>query len=239
MLSCCVPNITYIERWRLKMFGFVEHVSLTEPLGRLEDSRSWYKSYMLAFCSCVLFHWASATTLPAFWPLLTSRTFSPFTNLFIFDLLSILSFWALLFFLSLPSLSSFSVAFFHLSGMLPSPFSQGCYGDVIFFYIYIYILGASSNVFFRPLLVFLLSFVSDWLLFYAEDAAIVLPRRAEAVCIYWFCLSLKEPMGGCGWAEDRQVSFWSFLWCRLNTLITSTLYSPSSHFSPFLCLAPI
>lgn len=97
--------------------------------------------------------------------------------LFIFDLLSDLLLspsLGALFSLSPFSLLFLSFFFLHFSGMLPSPFSQSCYGDVSFFYI----PGASSNVFFfLPLLVFLLSFVSDWLLFYAVDAATVLPRR--------------------------------------------------------------
>lgn len=86
--------------------------------------------------------------------------------------------------------------------MLPSPFSQGCYGDVSFF---LYTGSFFQCFFFFPfLLVFLLSFVSDWLLFYAEDAAIVFPRKAEVVqlpCVFiGLSLSLKEPEGGCGWA---------------------------------------
>lgn len=65
--------------------------------------------------------------------------------------------------------------------MLPSLLSQGCYGDVSFF-IYWELLP----IFFFSLflLVFLLSFVSDWLLSYAEDAAIVKPQRAEVFRSY-------------------------------------------------------
>lgn len=90
-------------------------------------------------------------------------------------------FWALLFsslslFLSLPSFSSFSVDFFfHLSGMLPSPFSQGCYGDESFF-LY---TGCFFECFFLPLLTGF-SFVFC-LRLAAKDAAIVLPQRAEVV----------------------------------------------------------
>lgn len=43
--------------------------------------------------------------------------------------------------------------------------------------------------FFFFLLVFLLSSVSDWLFSYAEDAAIVLPRRADVFnCVFISCL---------------------------------------------------
>lgn len=83
--------------------------------------------------------------------------------------------------------------------MLPPPFSQGCYGDVRVFFFLIYwvllpMLFPSPSYCF-----FLLSFVSDWLLYYAEDAAIVFAWEgwggAAAVL-----LSLREPQGGCGWA---------------------------------------
>lgn len=127
--------------------------------------------------------------------------------------------------------------------MLPSPFSQGCYGDVSFFF---YILGASSNVFFFPfLLVFLLSFVSDWLFFYVEDAAIVLPQRGEVlscrVCLlagWWMWLGI---------GRKGIVLFLSLMWPkhshRLHTLLTFSpisvpfylsSFSPSPHLSSSL-----
>lgn len=71
-------------------------------------------------------------------------------------------------------------------------------------WIFFYILGASSNIFFFPfLLVFLLSFVSDWLLFYVEDTAIVLPRRAEV----FSCRVVGWVVDVVGYRRGRYLSF--------------------------------
>lgn len=59
------------------------------------------------------------------------------------------------------------------------------------------ILGASSSVFSSPSLrFFLLSFVSDWLFSYAEDAAIVLPQRAEVFSACVCLLAASETAAG-------------------------------------------
>lgn len=163
---------------------------------------------MLLFCS-VLFLQATTLTSSAFLALADKPHFSPFTGLLIYFKSSISPFFSGTFvFLSLPSCSSFSVALFfflHFSGMLHSPPSQGCYGDVIF-----YILGASSNVFSSPShWFFLLSFVSDWLLFYAEDAAIVVPRRAEVLCL--LPVSFSERARGWVWLGIGWTGIFSFV----------------------------
>ena len=157
---------------------------------------NYYLPKGLVFLPNELYSWC----VSAFLALADKPHFSPFTGLLIFKS-SISPFFSGTFvFLSLPSLSSFSLFFFSFPSFWYATFppSQGCYGDVSFFFFFI--LGASSNVFSSPSYwsFFCLLFLTGC--FSMQRMQPLLCLGGLRCCVYCPSLSLKEPEGGCGWA---------------------------------------